>query len=109
MSFASRASALYNVVPPAIKSLLTLTSFKPALDAFLNEFPDTPLTPVLGTLDRTGSQCWSGPVARISDTLLHGGGDARHSWPGSTLARNPTKVTQVSNPLNSNFEHEDSR
>ena len=36
-------------------------------------------------------------MARVSDTLLHGGGDARHSWPGSTLARNPTQVTQVSN------------
>ena len=23
-------------------------------------------------------------------------GDERHSWPGSTLARNPTQVTQVS-------------
>ena len=36
-------------------------------------------------------------MARVSDALLHGGGDARHSWPGSTLARNPTQVTQVSN------------
>ena len=36
-------------------------------------------------------------MARVSDTLLHGGGDARHSWPGSTLARNPTQVTQLSN------------
>ena len=35
-------------------------------------------------------------MARVSDALLHGGGDARHSWPGSTLARNPTQVTQVS-------------
>ena len=26
-----------------------------------------------------------------------GGGDARHSWPGSTLARISTQVTQVSN------------
>ena len=40
---------------------------------------------------------WAGrPVARVSDTLLHSGGDARHSWPGSTLAWNPTQVTQVS-------------
>ncbi|CAL8330271.1 unnamed protein product [Boreogadus saida] len=37
--------ALYNVVPPNIKSLTTVTTFKPALDVFLNSFPDTPPTP----------------------------------------------------------------
>ena len=59
-SFASRASALYNVVPPAIKSLLTLTTFKPALDAFLNEFPDTPPTPGYTGQNRNSMLEWAG-------------------------------------------------
>ena len=60
MSFASRASALYNVVPPSIKSLLTLTTFKPALDAFLNEFPDTPPTPGYTGQNRNSMLEWAG-------------------------------------------------
>ncbi|XP_063682119.1 uncharacterized protein LOC134816990 [Bolinopsis microptera] len=59
-SFASRASALYNVVPPSIKSLLTLTTFKPALDAFLNEFPDTPPTPGYTGQNRNSMLEWAG-------------------------------------------------
>ena len=59
-SFASRASALYNVVPPAIKSLLTLTTFKPALDAFLNEFRDTSPTPGYTGQNRNSMLEWAG-------------------------------------------------
>jgi hypothetical protein len=59
-SFASRASALYNVVPPSIKSLPSLTTFKPALDAFLNEFPDTPPTPGYTGQNRNSMLEWAG-------------------------------------------------
>ena len=41
-SFGSAACALYNVVPPSVKMLETLTSFKSALDVFLRNIPDTP-------------------------------------------------------------------
>ena len=59
-SFASRASALYNVVPPNIKSLTTLTTFKPALDVFLNSFPDTPPTPGYTGQNRNSVLEWAG-------------------------------------------------
>ena len=38
-------SALYNAVPPDIKSIPTLEKFKAALDSFLHSVPDTPPTP----------------------------------------------------------------
>ncbi|CAL8278821.1 unnamed protein product [Arctogadus glacialis] len=44
-SFSSTASALYNAVPPDIKSIPTLDKFKAALDSFLHSVPDTPPTP----------------------------------------------------------------
>ena len=63
-SFTSNASALYNVVPPNIKSLNTLTIFKSKLDVFLQIFPDTPPIPgYIGQnrnslLEWTGSTCY---------------------------------------------------
>ena len=42
------------------KILLTLTTFKPALDAFLNEFPDTPPTPVYTGQNRNSMLEWAG-------------------------------------------------
>ncbi|CAL8314507.1 unnamed protein product [Boreogadus saida] len=52
--------ALYNVVPPNIKSLTTLTTFKPALDVFLNSFPDTPPTPGYTGQNRNSVLEWAG-------------------------------------------------
>ena len=44
-SFASVGPALYNLLPPIIKGIDGLVSFKSALDAFLRKIPDTPPTP----------------------------------------------------------------
>ena len=61
-SFASTASALYNVVPPHIKSLNTLTKFKSALDAFLKSFPDTPPTPGYIGQNSNSMLEWAGSI-----------------------------------------------
>ncbi|CAL8264830.1 unnamed protein product [Gadus morhua 'NCC'] len=68
-SFASRASALYNVVPPNIKSLTTLTTFKPALDVFLNSFPDTPPTPGYTGQNRNSVLEWADSRGRLAPLM----------------------------------------
>ena len=59
-SFASRASALYNVVPPSIKLHTSLATFKSSLDAFLNSFPDTLPTPGYTGQNRNSMLEWAG-------------------------------------------------
>ena len=44
-SFFSRGPALFNIIPPEIKSSKTLNSFKNNLQNFLNKIPDTPPLP----------------------------------------------------------------
>lgn len=59
-SFASSASALYNVVPHSIKSHDTLASFKRGLDVFLKSVPDTPPTPGYVALNNNSILEWAG-------------------------------------------------
>ena len=61
-SFASTASALYNVVPPLIKSLKLLTKFKSELDAFLKSIPDTPPTPGYIGQNNNSLLEWAGSI-----------------------------------------------
>ena len=59
-SFTSTASALYNVVPPNIKTLISLTRFKSELDAFLQTYPDTPPTPGYIGQNKNSMLEWAG-------------------------------------------------
>ncbi len=63
-SFASIASALFNVVPPNIKTLTSLTKFKSALDAFLKSFPDTPPTPGYIGQNNNSLLEWAGSICK---------------------------------------------
>ena len=59
-SFASTASALYNVVPQHIKAIPTLQRFKAELDKFIQSFPDTPPTPGYLGANRNSLLEWAG-------------------------------------------------
>ena len=57
-SFSSNGPALFNLVPPHIKSIENLDSFKLSLDKWLKSFPDTPPTPNYVAVNRNSIKEW---------------------------------------------------
>ena len=58
-SFSSSGPAIYNVVPPHIKAIKSLDSFKSHLDKWLKSFPDTPPTPGYVAVNRNSIMEWT--------------------------------------------------
>ena len=67
--FTSTVAALYNVLPSKIKSILTITKCKTALDSFMQSFPDIPPTPEY--IGRMEILSWSGLVVGVSNCYQH--------------------------------------
>ena len=57
-SFSSNGPALFNLVPPSIRSIDSLASFKSSLDAWLMKFPDTPPSPGYVPANRNSIMEW---------------------------------------------------
>ena len=68
-SFASKASALFSIVPAHVQTLQKLEQFKSALDRFLRTIPDTPPTPNYIGVNNNSLLEWA-----RSGTLIQGSG-----------------------------------
>ena len=89
------------MVPPIAKSHGTLTSFKAALDKFLQTFPSThptPPTPGLVAQNRNSILMWVGGIRwciSASRNKAVENGDARYTWPDGNPARIQPEVPEV--------------
>ena len=57
-TFRVRAAQLFNMLPPELRSLTTLGSFKAGLGRFLEQYPDTPPVPGYATQNDNSLLSW---------------------------------------------------
>ncbi|KAL5254767.1 hypothetical protein ACHWQZ_G014266 [Mnemiopsis leidyi] len=85
-TFRVRAAQLFNLLPPELRSLTTLESFKAGLGRFLEQYPDTPPVPGYTPQNDNSLLSWGrthtmqlsrARTAKLSKTYTNSGGPWR--------------------------------